>query len=214
MFLRRIGRQGNRAVPVNKAVGPLFRRAYHFCPNHWKFRGQFRAAYQYWYDQNDPSKYWTIRKRQNEWRCTCHKFLDNFPVVFPPGYYCATFKVYKTVSNRNTVPESFLPSFCLSCSTILIGSANIKSIVSSDATVSCVDICRQNTTDDISQVRYVVHIGEGRGDKDISFIWFRQNLRSRTLATVNFSTNGRKIGQDIIFDGFFLLSICVVSIFF
>lgn len=54
---------------------------------------------------------------------------------------------------------SLLESFSLSSSTIFISTTNVEGIMTLESAISGIDISREDTTNNVAQVRYVVHIG-------------------------------------------------------
>ena len=53
---------------------------------------------------------------------------------------------------------TFLAGLGLCSRTILISAANVDGIMTSETSISGIDISRENTTDDISEMGHVVHI--------------------------------------------------------
>ena len=54
---------------------------------------------------------------------------------------------------------AFLQGFHLRSGTILVGSADMDTLISPDSTVSREDVSRKNASNDVSQVRHIVHVG-------------------------------------------------------
>jgi hypothetical protein len=66
-----------------------------------------------------------------------------------------------------TGSASFLKSFGLSCGSVLVSSTNVESVVVASLAVSCESVGTENGSDDVTQVRDVVYVGQGRGDKNV-----------------------------------------------
>ena len=93
--------------------------------------------------------------------------------VEPLVYFRVDFKVSIANFSRGFL---LLDSLDLSRSSILISSANIENICSLQLFIARVDICGQDTSDDVPQMGYVIHVWESGGDKNVLLAFLRETF--------------------------------------
>jgi len=76
----------------------------------------------------------------------------------------------------------------LRCSAILVRTADIDGVVASQTAVASVHVAREDTADDVAQMRHIVDVREGAGDQNISLALFWKHDPS--LSASDFGVGG------------------------
>ena len=104
--------------------------------------------------------------------------------------------------------HAFLDGLDLGGSAVLVGTTHKHRVIPAQATEPGVDISRQDTSDDVAQMGYVVNVRQSRSDKNISAAFLRQELLT-LVGPRETSARGRYLH---VFPGSFLLgkhSLCL-----
>lgn len=95
--------------------------------------------------------------------------------------------------------KTLFKGLCLGSGTVLVGTTDVDSVVTSSFAVASKHVSRKNTADDVAQMRDVVDVGKGGGDEDVALALFGEDWcfgshyrRFRVAVTMFMDTYGQQ----------------------
>jgi hypothetical protein len=84
--------------------------------------------------------------------------------------------------------ESLCYGFSLSGCAIFIGAGDVKRLIAFCSTVSSKHVSRENTSNDVTQMRHVVHVRKSRCDQHISLAFYRKTEKLIVFKCLKFTS--------------------------